>query len=130
MIIFENGSYMMNPMFPDTAFEENAKYVLEDGSELAEKYLAFVAEGVFPKLITNDDDTEIVDVIRNDEEINQIQTLITINELKDELQSEDYKIIKCYEASLAGQDLPYDILELKNKRDALREQINELENSL
>lgn len=57
------------------------------------------------------------------EEIKQAR----INELKDELNSTDYKIIKCSECSLAGVELPYDINSLHAERQALRDEINELE---
>lgn len=47
------------------------------------------------------------------------------------LEKEDYKIIKCMESFLVKQeldyDLPYDIKELHETRDELREQINKLE---
>lgn len=57
------------------------------------------------------------------EEITQAR----IAELKSELNSTDYKIIKCSECSLAGVELPYDIAELHAERQALRDEINELE---
>lgn len=50
-----------------------------------------------------------------------------IAELKAELSSTDYKIIKCSEAQLVGEELPYDIVALHAKRQALRDKINELE---
>lgn len=50
-----------------------------------------------------------------------------IAELKAELNSTDYKIIKCSECSLAGVVLPYDIASLHAQRQALRDEINELE---
>lgn len=50
-----------------------------------------------------------------------------IFELKAQLNSTDYKIIKCSECSLAGVELPYDIAELHTQRQALRDEINELE---
>lgn len=50
-----------------------------------------------------------------------------IAELKAELNSTDYKIIKCSECSLAGDELPYDITELHAQRQAIRDEINELE---
>lgn len=50
-----------------------------------------------------------------------------IAELKSQLNGTDYKIIKCSECSLAGEDLPYDIAELHAQRQALRDEINELE---
>lgn len=58
-----------------------------------------------------------------EEEIKQIR----IAELKERLNGTDYKIIKCSECSLAGLELPYDITELHAQRQALRDEINELE---
>jgi len=42
----------------------------------------------------------------------------------------DWKIIKCYEASLQGKELPYDIDALMAARQRLRDQINELQRQL
>ncbi len=53
-----------------------------------------------------------------------------IAELKDELSSTDYKIIKCSECSLVGIELPYDINSLHTERQALRDEINILEGEL
>ena len=39
----------------------------------------------------------------------------------------DWKVIKCYEASLAGQELPYNITELMETRQAVRDEINTLQ---
>lgn len=50
-----------------------------------------------------------------------------IAELKAQLVSTDYKIIKCSEAQLVGEELPYDIVVLHSERQALRDRINELE---
>lgn len=50
-----------------------------------------------------------------------------IAELKAELSSTDYKIIKCSECSLVGEELPYDIAELHTQRQVIRDEINELE---
>lgn len=47
--------------------------------------------------------------------------------LKDKLTSSDYKIIKCYEATLAKEELPYDIGELRSERQEIRNEINRLE---
>jgi hypothetical protein len=49
--------------------------------------------------------------------------------LKEQLSSTDYKIIKCSEAQLVGEELPYDITALHAERQAIRNQINELEGS-
>lgn len=53
-----------------------------------------------------------------------------IQSLKASLSSTDYKIIKCSEAQLVGEELPYDIASLHAERQALRDKINELEQQL
>ena len=50
-----------------------------------------------------------------------------IQALKDILVEGDYKITKCYEASLLGAPLPYVIKELHAARQSIRDKINELE---
>ena len=55
-----------------------------------------------------------------------------IDELKASLTSNDsvigdYRITKCYEASLIGLDMPYDIADLHLKRQSVRDEINKLE---
>ena len=47
--------------------------------------------------------------------------------LKAQLEATDYKIIKCSEAQLVGEELPYDIVALHEERQAIRDRINELE---
>ena len=51
-------------------------------------------------------------------------------ELKAKLSETDYKILKCTEASLRGQELPYDLDAVVSERDGWRAQINELEEKL
>ena len=53
-----------------------------------------------------------------------------IASLKAELEATDYKIIKCSEAQLVGEELPYDIVSLHTERQAIRNEINELEKQL
>lgn len=50
-----------------------------------------------------------------------------IRELKENLASTDYRVTKCYEATLLNQPLPYDIAFLHTERQQLRDKINELE---
>lgn len=50
--------------------------------------------------------------------------------LKNEIANTDYKIIKCYEYSLASLELPYDISILHIERQAMRDEINELESQI
>lgn len=53
-----------------------------------------------------------------------------IEELKNELTSTDYKIIKCYEYALNNLELPYDAAALHEKRQIIRNKINEIEETL
>ena len=53
-----------------------------------------------------------------------------IKEIKENLNSTDYKIIKCYEAFMRQQPLPYSLEELSAQRDAWRAEINQLEEEL
>jgi hypothetical protein len=53
-----------------------------------------------------------------------------IDRLKNELAGSDYKVTKCYEASLMGEEPPYDIAALRQERQALRDQINDLESTM
>lgn len=55
------------------------------------------------------------------------QKQMRIAELKAQLDGTDYKIIKCSEYSLAGIELPYNIADLHVARQAIRDEINELE---
>ena len=53
-----------------------------------------------------------------------------IERLKSELQESDYKVIKCAEAMTVGAEMPYNVTELHNERQALRDKINELESEV
>lgn len=53
-----------------------------------------------------------------------------IVQLKAELSATDYQVIKCSEASLLGEELPYNVSELHATRQALRDRINQLESKL
>ena len=50
-----------------------------------------------------------------------------ITRLKQELANTDYQIIKCSECQLLGQPMPYDVAELHAQRQAIRYEINKLE---
>jgi hypothetical protein len=53
-----------------------------------------------------------------------------IKEIKENLNSTDYKVTKCYEAFMRQQPLPYNMEELSAQRDAWRAEINQLEEEL
>lgn len=42
----------------------------------------------------------------------------------------DWKVIKCYEAALKGIEPPYDVDELTKARQAVRDEINRIQNEL
>ena len=52
-----------------------------------------------------------------------------INDLENSF-TDDYKIIKCYEAQLMDRPMPYDYATIIAERDAKRAQINELQAQL
>lgn len=53
-----------------------------------------------------------------------------IKNLKKLLADSDYKVIKCYEASVKGEELPYDLSAVIAERDGCRAEINSLEEEL
>lgn len=55
---------------------------------------------------------------------------IQIDELKEKLNSSDYKVIKNMEAIQAGENPPYEPSELHRIRQELRDKINELEGQI
>lgn len=63
-----------------------------------------------------------------DVERNKVNRLVNV--LKKELNDSDYKVIKCYEAQLAGEPLPYNMEEVHAYRNEIRSKINELEESI
>ena len=71
--------------------------------------------------------SEIVPPTPTAEEIARQESEQRIWELKDQLAQGDYKIIKCAEAQLTGEPMPYDIEALVAERNAMRAEINELE---
>ena len=62
---------------------------------------------------------------------NRIKTIPEqIRELKTKLSTTDYKVIKCSECQLLGQEMPYDVAELHAERQAIRDQINQLQSQM
>lgn len=50
-----------------------------------------------------------------------------IAELEEQLRSNDYKVIKCFEAQATGGKMPYDIAKLHAERESKRAEINALQ---
>lgn len=59
--------------------------------------------------------------------VDSVYTQKKIDNLKKVLSSSDYKVIKCQEASLIGEQMPYDVDELHKERQSIRDEINRLE---
>lgn len=53
-----------------------------------------------------------------------------IESLKAQIAESDYKVIKCSEAQFLGAEMPYNVAELHKQRQALRDEINKLENEI
>jgi hypothetical protein len=73
---------------------------------------------------------QIVVIGENEEDIkikNKNNNIGIINKLKENLSLSDYKVIKCYEAQLLNETMPYDLQELLNERKLWRDEINRLE---
>ena len=60
----------------------------------------------------------------------QRELILDIESLKSELQESDYKVIKCAEAMCINAEMPYNMTELHNERQALRDKINKLESEV
>lgn len=58
---------------------------------------------------------------------NIITLTFAINAKKALLKKGDYKVIKCMEAQLKGEAMPYDVDTLIAERNAIRAEINALE---
>ena len=69
-------------------------------------------------------------ILRYMERDRQRELILDIESLKSELQESDYKVIKCAEAMAVGAEMPYNVTELHNERQALRDKINKLESEV
>ena len=79
-------------------------------------------------VMMNAEDAQIVD---NEQVVDDNGLLLSeIERIKSELQESDYKVIKCAEAICLNAELPYNMTELHNERQALRDKINELESEV
>ena len=53
-----------------------------------------------------------------------------IENFRAQLAESDYKVIKCAECSMIGEELPYDLAALHTERQSIRDQINALEQKI
>lgn len=85
-------------------------------------------EGYIVRVIPYDDGDKIAYKYETVFDVQKLRRDIEAN--KEALTASDYKIIKCYEASLLGDPLPYDIESLHVERQGFRDKINELETTI
>lgn len=116
MIIFKDKTWQTLSEHPNDNWlsdsdVEQPLYVVDDNSNIAQKIRQYRD---FELVI---EDGQIVDV----------KQVKTIEELKLELADTDYKVIKCMEYQLAGLESPYDIKELNENRQSIRDTINAIE---
>lgn len=114
-------------------YDRNEKALIKDGWKeyIIEPYEEEVPEG--KQLYTYYEETDTTIIAKTglkDIEIPEKTVVEKIEELKTKLTDTDYKIIKCSEYQLAGKELPYDIAALHEERQAIRDEINTLENQL
>lgn len=81
------------------------------------------------KMKHNDGTVEDVQLYILDKPTHTVPPRVEIERLKAKLTATDYKVIKCSECQLTGEPMPYDITALHAERQAIRDEINRLEQS-
>lgn len=132
---FKNGELIFPPKFYNNIinYDRNEKALIKDGWKeyIVEPNELEPIEGkMFYTYYEETDTTIIAKTGLKDIVIPEKTDTEKIEELKTKLTDTDYKIIKCSEYQLAGKELPYDIVELHNERQALRDEINEIETTV
>lgn len=100
-----------------------------------EGFLEFIPETPPPispeQIITNSFDIIKEQIVQKwNIKVNTKNIYNQVENLKHKLEDSDYQIIKCYEASLVGEKLPYDIKELHAVRQQIRDEINILQKKI
>lgn len=110
-------------------YEENDRIVelSNDGSV----YVEPVAKPIAKPLPDPEPYVPTEEEIAEQKRLEKLQEInLKISELKYQLSSSDYKIIKSYEYSLAGQECEYDMISIHESRQIIRDEINRLEEEL
>lgn len=123
----ENGEYCEKTLTIDEQIEQYEKKGWKPVDELN-----------FPDIHCNEFET-IVDIpfdagdkisFKYEKKLDKAKINYKISELKQQLSDSDYKITKCYEATIIGNELPYNIETLHEERQKIRDEINRLESML
>lgn len=110
--------------FPAPAEGEIALYADDDFLLRKDNTADYLRQTFEDGVLTLTNEPEVIPDSKQEELQGAIEE---IESLKIELNSTDYKIIKCSECQMAGVELPYDIVALHAERQAIRDRINELE---
>ena len=122
MIIFSNGSYEQCSEFPDSLYDEKAKYCVPDGSELASK----IKSTPYWEPV-EDEMGQLADIIPIESPVTDEER---IAQLKSELDEIDRLAIRPLRAIAAGTDTVEDreiLSDLEQQAAELRQQLDELE---
>jgi hypothetical protein len=124
-VLFDEKGYIQSFILDEGGcFEDESKVVIlpnpEDEAHFVEYYMHYNKDGF---------DQAHFEAAMAQKELEQAkaEAQAQIDELKVQLASSDYKVIKCMEAQLAGEEMPYDIEAIHAERQAIRDKINELE---
>ena len=119
-----NGNYCTIGNMPNTV-EVDA--LPEQRDHIKQKAYRYDSDA---KTLIFDEDKYNSLLAETDAEKSKQAKLAEIDNLKAELSSTDYKVIKCAECSISGEEMPYDVETLHKDRQALRDKINQLEASI
>jgi hypothetical protein len=104
-----------------------------DTYELENYYISFFNEEDIKKVqlgISGVIDGKITEIGLTEEEkkdTNFLNKTSLVDSLKQNLINTDYQVIKCYEAQLLNEKMPYNLQELLAQRKAWRDEINAIE---
>jgi hypothetical protein len=126
-----------------------ARYISTDSVEIVEypqdyDYLKRLVDDGFMEFVcsdipnVNEYEKTVVSYMCDGEKVYQIWNVVVdsfyyvsqINKLKQQLESSDYKIMKCYELSMIGEPMPYDVFQMHTERQDLRDEINRISDLL
>jgi glyoxylate utilization-related uncharacterized protein len=124
-VLFDEKGYVNSFTIDESGcFEDESNVVIlpnpEDEAHFVEYYMHYNKDGF---------DQAHFEAAMAQKELEQAkaEVQVQIDELKAQLSTSDYKVIKCMEAQLAGEEMPYDIEAIHTERQAIRDKINELE---
>lgn len=113
----------------DEFFDHRKSQVLEHNKDFIEADLSSIGEFEEIKLTYKETETQVIQICSSNGK-SRYKIKLKIAELQKQLSDSDYKIIKLYEAQVAGDEPPYDSKSVIDARQELRDKINELEKLL